>query len=188
MTLSGGVIEGDAKLKTIDEIKKNNEIPIGMDEELFEKKVAENMDERFTQLRTLIFVKDKRNPNHAVARLPKGKIVFPDKSVDVSKLKLGVPYICLVYEREREAFAKILGEQYEPRIIVTETGLVLVILRTGNKVSRIAASGGSLHERLWNAYKIIKESGSPTVRLIIRENEPIREGNIRNSDVVASSS
>ena len=149
-----------------------------MDKKSFEDKVAENIDENFTQLRTLIFVKDKRNPKHLVSRLPKGKIVFPDKSVDFETLKEGVPYICMVNELDREAFAKILGEQYEPRVIVTDTGVVILIIRIGDKTQQIICQGKNEFEKLNFAYKKIKETGEPSFKVIIRRNVPRKENDI----------
>lgn len=170
--ISGAILEADAKETNVDEITKENKHPIWTSKQEFEKLVADNMDEKFTQIRTIVFVKDRRNPNHVIGWLPKGKIVFPHKNADIKNLKPGIPYICLIYEKDRYAYAKVLGEQYEPRVIVTDTGVVILIIRIGDKTQQIICKGKNDAEKLAFAYKKIAELGEPSFKVIIRKNRP----------------
>ncbi len=83
-----------------------------------------------------------------VAKLPNGKIIFPDRS-EQGAVEPGVPYICLVYEREREAFAKVCSEEYQPKIYVQSNRIVTMVWREpSGKVTNKVAIGNSFEERL----------------------------------------
>lgn len=171
MPLLDGTNEGSSEKLSVEEAIKRGLIPIGLTPEEFEEQVASKLDERFNQLRCLIFVKDPRDPNQKISRLPNGKIVFLDKSVNQEQVVDGRAYICLVYEptNGRQAFAKILGELYEPRIIVTETGLVIAIGRFFGGYERHIVKGQTLNEKIINAIKLIEKSGHESVRIIFRK-------------------
>jgi len=155
--------EIDAKEISVDEALQNR--PLESTETSFMRKITENMDERYNKLRTLIFVWDEEQKKFKT-RIPNGKITFIDKSVDISTVKSGTPYICAIYEREREAFARIIGEQYKPRLVINAAGAVLAAVRVGNEAVRFPCMGQTLNERIIFGFNKMKELGITNFEVI----------------------
>lgn len=160
----------------IDEAKQKKG-KLGMSEDEFEKIISEKQDELFSDLRSLIFEwkeQEKSNEKKLMSRLPNGKIVFLDRSDDPEDIKTGTPYICAVYEREREAFAKTICEEYKPKIYVLPSHLVNVVYRDeDNKTRRIMPGPQykSYGERMMYCIKKCEKLGFPEVAIIFRGNK-----------------
>ena len=167
-------------------MRKSKEIPIdeakelkgklGMTDEEFEKLVAEKEDELFTQLRSGIvfhWQEQENGPPKLMSKLPNGKVVFPDRSEKLEEIKPFIPYICLIYEREREAFAKIICEEYEPKIIIHPNRNVTAVWKEkGNKVRRwLVGPLPSFEERVVAAIKRFEELGFTEARIKFVANE-----------------
>lgn len=163
------MVKANSEAIEIDEALKNR--PLESSPESFNRKIMNKMDDRYSYLRTLIFAWDD-DQEKFLSRLPNGKITFVDQAEDLRKVEAGVPYICAIYEREREAFARIIGEQYKARMVITKPGGVVVAVRIGNKAEQIACIGQSLAERMMYGYNKIKELGESHYEVVIKENEP----------------
>ena len=148
---------------------------LGMSEQEFKEKVVEKSGDRFDQIFRLVFgyVEQPDGTQKLMSRLPNNKLVFVDKSEKIEDVKPGQPYLCLVYEREREAFAKILSEEYEPRIFIQPNGLVTLVWRKDNgDVERRIMVENSYPERLVAALKYCDEVlKTPDVRITFRKHE-----------------
>ncbi|GAH23332.1 unnamed protein product, partial [marine sediment metagenome] len=104
-----------------------------------------------------------------VSKLPNGKIIFPDRSEQIEKVEVGIPYICLVYEREREAFAKVCSEEYRPKIFVQSNKLVTMVWRDkSGKVRNKLFPGNTYEERILLSVKEMEKLGFPSVSIIFR--------------------
>lgn len=148
---------------------------LGMTEEEFNKLVVEKTDDRFNEIYRLVFgyVEQPDGSQKLMSKLPNGKVVFPDKSEKLERIKPGVPYLCLVYEREREAFAKILSEEYEPRIFVQPNGIVSIVWRKDNgEIEHRVVKEDTYVKRLIAALKFVEEElRVPDVRITFRKYE-----------------
>jgi len=140
--------------------------------EAFIDEIKKLQDERFTDLRSLVFgwVPQPDGSKKLMSKLPNGKVVFVDRKEKV-EVKPGRPYICLVYEREREAFAKVLCEEEMPVVWVLPNKLVTFRYRKGNKFHVIMTKGQTYPERMMEALKRLESEGFPEVKIIFRENE-----------------
>jgi len=160
----------------IDEAKQKKG-KLGMSEDEFENIISEKQDELFSDLRSLIFEwkeQSKSNEKKLMSRLPNGKIVFLDRSDDPEETKTGTPYICAVYERDREAFAKIICEEYKPKIYVLPSHLVNVVYRDKDgKTKRIMPGPQykSYGERMMYCIKKIENLGITEASLVFRGNK-----------------
>ena len=164
---------GSTKILTIDEAKKR----AGLSQESsdnFEKEVMEKQDGLFKDIMSVVFGW-KIQPDGSkklVSRLPNGKILFLDRSETGKHIEPGVPYICLVYEREREAFAKVCSEEYQPKIFVPSHRMPVMVWRDDNgKVHRKVPIGDSYELRMMAALKEMESLGFPSVRIIFRANQ-----------------
>jgi len=108
------------------------------------------------------------------------KNCFPDKTEKLDQIEAGLPYICLVYDRKvdeegkpgREAFAKIICEEYQPKIYIPSSRLPLMSWRDkSGQLRNKAPFGNSFEERIVSAIKEMEKMGFPSVKLIYRINE-----------------
>ena len=98
---------------------------LGMSKEEHLKIIEEAQDERFKDIRSLTFgwveqsdEEGGKKERKLMTYLINGKATFIDKSQELEEVIPEDPYICMVYERPREAFAKILFPEYQ--IVVPE--------------------------------------------------------------------
>ena len=134
---------------SIDEAIQRKRV-VGPAAEEFKALVAGKQDNLFKDIMCVVFGW-KVQPDGSkklVAKLPNGKIIFPDRS-EQGEVEPGVPYICLVYEREREAFAKVCSEEYQPKIYVMPSKMVSMVWRDpSGKISNKMAIGNTHEERI----------------------------------------
>jgi len=164
---------GTSKILSIDDAKKVKRV-MGTDGEKFEKEIAGMQDSLFTDIMCVTFGwKDQPDGSRKlVSKLPNGKIIFPDRSEDVSQIESGIPYICLIYEREREAFAKICCEEYQPKIYVPTSRMPSMVYKDkGGETVRKMPHGNSYEVRILEAIKVMEDLGFPSIRVIFRKNQ-----------------
>jgi len=164
---------GKSDILSIDEAKKIRRVA-GKDGEKFEKDIMEKQDSLFTDIMCVSFGwKDQPDKSKKlVSKLPNGKIIFPDRSEDMSQVEPGIPYICLVYEREREAFAKICCEEYQPKIYIPTSRMPSIVYKdaTGETIRKMP-HGNSYEMRILEAIKTAEDLGFPSIRVIFRKNQ-----------------
>jgi len=170
----------DAKNLTIDEAKKMKG-KLGIQDEEFEKMVGDKQDEQFKYLRILHFEwkeqekKDKFGKKEIkfLSRLPNGKICFLDWSDKPEEYEENIPYICAVYERNTDAFAKIICKAYVPRIVILPTRMVSMIWRNDKGETRTKMVGpfDTFEDRILDAIKRFMREGFEEVRLDFKENQ-----------------
>jgi len=164
---------GSSKIMSIDEAKEKKGVK-GNDAREFEEDVINKQDNLFTDIMSVVFGW-KEQPDGSkklTSKLPNGKIIFPDRTEQIEKVEAGVPYICLVYEREREAFAKVCAEEYRPKIFVTASDVVTMVWRDKKgEVRRKVPVGNTTDERIILAVKEMKKLGFPSISLIFRSNQ-----------------
>lgn len=157
---------------TIDEAVQRKGV-IGPAAEEFKSLVAGKQDNLFKDIMCVVFGW-KIQPDGSkklVAKLPNGKIIFPDRS-EQGSVEPGVPYICLVYEREREAFAKVCSEEYQPKIYIMPNKLISMVWRDeSGKVQNRMAIGNSYEERIAVAVKEMEDKKLSSVKLVFRANQ-----------------
>lgn len=142
-------------------------------EEDFLNLIKEKQDERFTDIRSLVFGwRDQPDGSKKLmSRLPNGKVVFVDRR-EQFEVKPGRSYLCLVYEREREAFARILCEEQEPVIWVLQNRLVtLRYVEDNGQLKIVMPHGNTYQERILAALDRLEKLGFPEIKVIFRENE-----------------
>lgn len=165
---------------SVDEAKQRKG-QLGVSESEFEKLIESKQDELFTDLRSLIFQWKEQSDGEKklMSRLPNGKIVFLDRSDSPEETNTDTPYICAVYEREREAFAKIICEEYRPKIYVLPSHSLTLVYRDQKGKTRHEMPGPqfqSYEEKLVYAIKKCESLGFPEINILFR-------GNIRRSVV-----
>lgn len=148
---------------------------LGMSDEDFEKIVEDKQDDLFTDLRSLIFQwKEQENgEKKMMSRLPNGKVVFLDRSDSPEEIDTDTPYICAVYEREREAFAKIVCEEYRPKIYVLPSHLVRLVYKDHKNDTKIEMPGPqykSYAEKMMYCIKKCESLGFPEASIVFRGN------------------
>lgn len=149
-----------------------------MSDKEFDKLISSKCNELFGDIRTLKFSwKEQDNgKKKLMSRLPNGKVVFVDHNEELDSVIPGVPYICSVYERDSEAFAKIICEEYEPKIYILPNRLVHEVWRDEKgTIRRKAPHGNSYEERAVSALKEMENRGFPSVRIVFRGNEMKKE-------------
>ena len=157
-------------------VRKRGEFGIKKEELL--KEIEENQDERFRDIRSLRFgwVKQpgegkKEGETKLMSMLPNGKVVFIDRSQDVTELIPEDPYICIVFEREREAFAKILFPEYQPKIYIPSTRIPVMVWRDEEgRVHRKLPHGNSYEERIITCIKEMEKLGFESIKVVFRKN------------------
>ena len=164
---------GKSNVLSIEDAKKIKRV-IGKDGDNFEKEILDKQDSLFTDIMCVTFGW-KMQPDESkklVSKLPNGKIIFPDRSEDMSQIEPGIPYICLVYEREREAFAKVCCEEYQPKIYVPTSRMPSLVYkdRRGETIRKMVP-GNSYEMRILQLIKDAEELGFPSIRVIFRKNQ-----------------
>lgn len=166
---------GSTKIMSIDEAKEKKGVKgLKEKEEEFEKDVVEKQDHLFTDIMSVVFgwKTQPDNSKKLVSKLPNGKIIFPDRSEELERLEPGVPYICLVYEREREAFAKICAEEYQPKIFVLANRIVTMVWRNEKgKLENKMPHANTFEERINAAVKEMETLGFASAKIIFRKNQ-----------------
>lgn len=172
-----------SKKMTIEEARKKK-AKLGMSDEEYDKKVQNKSNELFSDLRTLFFAW-KEQPDGSqklMSRLPNGKICFLDRSDDPKEVRENAPYTCAVYEREREAFAKIVCEEYQPTIHVFPDQRVTMVFKDnkGNTVHKMPGPYNSFGKRITEAVKIFRKKGFSEAKLVYIANMRKNQGGGRH--------
>ena len=184
--LTGSEELSDAKPLTIDEAKRRLKLS-GDKADAFEKRVLERQDGQFTKIMSIIFGWKLQNDGSQklVSKMPSGKILFVDKSENLDEVEAGMPYICLVYDRPneyndkgelvkegREAFAKIICKEYEPKIFIQENKLSVMVWTddSGNVRNKIPVAN-SHPERLMELINLAEKYGWPSLKIVFRGNQ-----------------
>ena len=173
----------ESKVLTIEEAKRLKGVS-GKRAETFERELIDKQDQNplFKDIMSVVFgwKKQKDGSKKLVSRMPSGKILFPDKSEDINEIEPGNAYICLVYDRMddgkggpgREAFAKIICEEYQPKIYMLSSGVVQMVWRDKKgKMRHKAPFGNSREERIVKAFKEYEEFGFPSAKIVYRKNQ-----------------
>ena len=174
--------------------KKSNKISIdkavelkgelGTSPEKLVERIYLKEDERFCDLWSCIIFTWKIQPNgknKLMSRLPNGKILFLDWSENDEEIKIDSPYICVVYEPEtnpdgsqaRQAYARIICEEYMPKITINKGGVVHMVWKDqkGNTRHTMPGIHNSFEERLMDAVKQMESKGYEEVRLVFLKNK-----------------
>jgi len=168
---------GNLKMDADEAIKKKG-VFATKNEDLL-KVIEQNQDDRFKDIRSLRFgwVKqpaegDKAAETKLMSMLPNGKVVFIDRSQETEDLIPEDPYICMVYEREREAFAKILFPEYQPKIYIPPSRIPAMVWRDeAGKIHRKLPHGNTYEERLIQAIKEMEKFGFESIKVVFRKNK-----------------
>jgi len=162
-----------SKVLTIDEAKKVKKVS-GDRAKKFEEEVIEKQDSLFKDIMVVTFgwKIQEEGTRKLVSKLPNGKIIFPDRSETLEEIEPGTPYICLVFEREREAFAKIICEEYQPKIYIPSSRIPQMVWREeSGKIRHKAPHASTYEERIVSAIKEMEKKGFPSIKIIFRENQ-----------------
>jgi len=181
MDTTGSEHIGESKILTIDEAKKLKRIS-GVKAKEFEDKVLAKQDGQFKDLYVCVFgwKPQPDGTKKLMSKLNSGKFLFPDKTEKLDQIEAGIPYICLVYDRKvdetgkpaREAFAKIISEEYQPKIYIPSSRLPLMSYRNKNgTLTNKAPIGSSYEDRIVSAIKEMEKLGFPSVKVVFRVNE-----------------
>lgn len=136
-------------------------------------------DDRFSDIYSLKFGWKEQPVEHEgdkpekklMSLLCNGKICFLDRSQNLEDVVPEDPYICLVYERPREAFAKILFPEYQPKIYIPPSRIPSLVYRDEKgKVHRKLPHGNSYEERIISAVKEAEKLGFDSVKIVFRRN------------------
>ena len=173
----------ESKILTIEEAKESKGVTgkraESFEKELFDKQQANPL---FKDIMSVVFGWKVQNDGtrKLVSKMPSGKILFPDKSEELKDIEPGNAYICLVYDRMddgkggpgREAFAKIICEEYQPKIYVLSSRVVQMVWRDkkGNMRHK-APFGNSYGDRIVAAVKEYEKIGFPSAKIIFRSNQ-----------------
>lgn len=164
---------GVSEILTIDDAKKLKQVTGEKAKEL-ETQILEKQDILFKDIYCVTFgwklQKDKSRK--IVSKMPNGKILFPDRSEDTHEIEPGLPYLCLVYERDKEAFAKIICEEYQPKIFIPTTRIPRMVYKDqSGKMKQKAPLGQTYEDRIIAAIKEMEEMGFPYVKVVFRKNQ-----------------
>ena len=164
---------GSSKIMTIDEAIDKKGV-VGSAADKFMEEVGQKQDKLFKDIMSVVFgwKNQEDGSRKLVSKLPNGKIIFPDRSEQRENLEPGVPYICLVYEREREAFAKVCSEEYQPKIFIHGSKVVTMVWRNDSgEIRRKVPHENTFEERIVSAVKEMEKLNFPSVRIIYRSNQ-----------------
>jgi len=174
----------ESKVLTIEDAKNRKGVT-GKRAESFEKEIIENQEKYplFKDIMSVVFgwkVQDD-GTRKLVSKMPSGKILFPDKSEDLKSIEPGNAYICLVYDRMddgkggpgREAFAKIICEEYQPKIYILSSRVVQMVWRDKKgKMRHKAPFGNSFEDRIVSAIKEFEDGEKfPSAKIVFRRNQ-----------------
>jgi len=172
---------GESKQITVDDAKKLKRIT-GEAAKEFEDQVLQKQDGQFKDLYVIVFGHKLQadGTKKLMGKLPSGKLCFVDKSEKLDAVEPGLPYICLVYDRKvdeegkpgREAFAKIICEEYMPKIYIPQSRLPHMVWRDkSGTLKNKAPFGNTFEERIISAIKEMEKMGFPSVKVVFRINE-----------------
>jgi len=164
---------GVSEVLSIDDAKKLKGVTGDRAKE-FENEITSKQDLLFKDIYCVTFGWKKQDDGSKklVSKMPNGKILFPDRSEEMQEIDPGTPYICLVYEREREAFAKVICEEYQPKIFVPSSKIPHMVYRDEKgKMRRKAPHGNSYEERIVSAIKEMEQLGFPSIKVVFRKNQ-----------------
>jgi len=141
------------------------------------KKIENLQDDRFTDIWSLRFGwveqqsdKGSKTQKKLMSMLPNGKVVFIDRYQNDTDIVPEDPYICLVYEREREAFAKIIFPEYQPKIYIPPSRLPVMVWRDNKgRIQRRLGKGNSYEMRLLDCIKEMEKLGFDSVKIVYRK-------------------
>jgi len=163
----------ESKVLTIEDAKELKMVQ-GERAKEFEGEILEKQDSLFKDIMCITFgwkVQDDGSKK-LVSKLPNGKIIFPDRSEVIEEMEPGTPYICLVYEREREAFAKIICEEYQPKIYVPSSRVPTMVWKEKNgNIKHKIPMGDTYEVRIVSAVKEMEQLGFPSIKIIFRTNQ-----------------
>ena len=164
------------KISTDSAIERCGKLAMDKDELL--NVIDESQNERFKDIRSLSFGwvsqeidGETKKEKKLMTYLPNGKACFLDRSQNIENVIPEDPYICLVYERQREAFAKILSPEFQPHIYIQPTKIVTMVWRDekGKVMSKM------IHENLYEnrivkAIKEMESKGFEQIKVVFRKN------------------
>jgi len=161
-----------SKVLTIDEAKQIKGVTGDRAKEL-ESDIASKQDSLFKDMYCVTFgwkVQEDKS-RKLVSKMPNGKILFPDRSENMEEIEPGTPYLCLVYEREREAFAKVICEEYQPKIFIPSSRIPHMVWRDEKgTIRRKAPYGSTYEERIIGAIKEMEKLGFASIKVVFRKN------------------
>jgi len=164
-----------SEVLSIDEVKRRKGVA-GERAKEFEEEILNKQDSLFRDIMCVTFgwKLQEDGTKKLVSKLPNGKILFPDRSVNLEEIEPGTPYICLVYDREdgREGFAKVICEEYQPKIYIPSSRVPLMVWRDekGN-IRRKAPHGNSYEMRIVSCIKEMEKMGFSSIKVIFRKNQ-----------------
>lgn len=157
---------------------------LGTTKEQLAEKICLKEDERFCDLWSCIIFSWKEQPNNKkklMSRLPNGKVLFLDWSENDEEIKIDSPYICVVYEPElnpdgsqaRQAYARVICEEYMPKITIRKDRVVHMIWKDQKGATRhtMPAPRNSFEERVVDAVKQMENKGYEECRLVFLKNK-----------------
>lgn len=138
----------------------------------------QSQDDKFSELYTIVFGKKEqinKDTNETkykiMSSLPDGRVVFVDRSQSEKDINLEEPYVCLVFKRDKEAFAKILFPQYQPHIYVPASRIPAMVWRDkSGKTQTKNPDGSSYEERMMSAITEMESMGFEHVKVVFRKN------------------
>lgn len=162
----------------VDEAVKQKGTSTSEEELLKEIDGIQSQNERFCEIYSLVFgwkeqphKKEEKTEYKLMSSLPDGRVVFIDRSQNEDEIIPEEPYICLIYKRSKEAFAKILFPQYQPHIYIPPNRLPVMVWRDKKgKVQRERPFGKSYEERVISAIKKMEHKGFEHVKVVFRKN------------------
>lgn len=168
---------------TIDEAKRRLRLS-GDKAKEFESKIITKQDGQFTDIMAVVFgwKLQKDGSKKLVSKMPSGKILFPDKSENLTEVEPGVPYICIVYDRKtnekgepgKEAFAKIICEEYTPKIFVPSSKIpCMVWVEPNGKMRNKVPHGNSYAERMMMLLTEAEKNGWQSIKIVFRGNQGV---------------
>jgi len=170
------------KLDVDEAIKRKGEFGKPDEELLKGIDKVQSQDDKFCEIYSLRFGWKKqppKDPNNKdeepkfklMSALPDGRVCFIDRSQDEEEIIPEDPYICLVFKRDREAFAKVLFPEYQPKIYVPPNRLPAMVWRDSKgKVHNKRPFGNSYEERIVSAIKEMEKMGFESVKIVFRKN------------------
>lgn len=157
---------------------------LGTSKEKLAERIYTKGDERFSDLWSCIvfsWKEQSKGKKKLMSRLPNGKILFLDWSEEEEEIKIDTPYICVIYEPEvnpdntpaKQAYARVICEEYMPKITIHKDGTVHMIWKDQKGETRHTMPGpyNSFEERLMDAVKQMEKKGYEEIRVVFLANK-----------------
>jgi hypothetical protein len=164
---------GVSEVLSIDDAKRLKGVTGEKAKEL-ENEITSKQDQLFKDIYCVTFgwkIQEDKS-RKLVSKMPNGKILFPDRTEDMKEIEPSTPYICLVYEREREAFAKVICEEYQPKIFIPSSRIPHMVWRDEKGVIRRKAPfGNTFEERIVAAIKEMEALKFSSIKVVFRTNQ-----------------